>query len=499
MFKKFCGKVKCLGRFGSMCHCDDEEANTEGPSQSNRPRQSTRQNQGNSQRQAIPQNVGPQDNGEVNQENEQTEENEGENYPPLPSSRTSSKTSSTGLTHAMNEANLSERGPNNQADPMDEDNGEGPQEGGNSPRPSISSKGKRRRLQEEEDPEYVEGQQGFSSHRGGSGLSTPSKRVRSNPPSPVHRSPSPIASSSRDQVPYWSWSPGTSREGSPRPKAPRPDSPWPAPQPEALQPETPHPRKPTKEKIAKYRELGANFQAWIDDPNKPDCPIDRSWLTLDELENDPTNYEESWHKEYDMTGDDPVELQGGDPSSTNIPRGEDQYRYTSLRRFHVYVDRPENEIAWSSHEHLIGRGIIIGKSIWRKGGQHWNVIAQALYRNDYNIDTLRHVMFTNVINDELAPYIEQVLYPRKGTLWSDAGEVPCKKFLHGSIEYQELLGTKLGKGVAALILAAFTRGTVRITQIVVWSYNGSAQIRFEIEPNVPDPIALPAAAGLDPI
>src|SRR4051812_32309581 len=143
--------------------------------------------------------------------------------------------------------------------------------------------------------------------------------------------------------------------------------------------------------------------------NKPDCPIDRSWLTLDELENDPTNYEESWHKEYDMTADDPVELQGGDPSSTNIPRGEDQYRYTSLRRFHVYVDRPENENAWGSHEHLIGRGIIIGKSIWRKGGQHWNVIAQALYTNDYNIDTLRHVMFTNVINAELAPYIEQVL------------------------------------------------------------------------------------------
>ncbi|KAJ6099153.1 hypothetical protein N7467_000688 [Penicillium canescens] len=493
MFKKFCGKV------GRMCHCDDEEANTEDPSQSNRPRQSTHQNQGNGQRQAIPQNVGPQGNGEgqVNQENEQTVENEqtedneqteeneeGENDPPLPPSRTSSNTSSTGLMHAMNEANLSERGPNNQADPMDEDNG---------------SKGKRRRLQEEEDPEYVEGQQGSSSHRRGSGLSRPSKRARSNPPSPVHRSPSPIASSGRDQVPYWSWSPGTSHEGSPRPKAPQPDSPWPAPQPEALQPEAPAPRKPTKEKIAKYRELGANFQAWIDDPNKPDCPIGRSWLTLDELENDPTNYKEIWHKEYDMTADNPVELQGGDASSTNIPRGEDQYRYTSLRRFHVYVDQPKKENAWSSHEHLIGRGIIIGKSIWRKGGQHWNVIAQALYTNDYRIDTLRHVMFTNVINDELAPYIEEVLYPRKGTLWSEAGEVPCKKILHGSVEYQELLGTKLGKGVAALILAAFTRGTVRITQIVVWSYNGSAQIRFEIEPNPPDPITLPAVAALGSI
>lgn len=76
MFKKFCGKVKCLGRLGRMCHCDDEEANTEGPSQSNRPRQLTNQNQGNGQLQAIPQNFGPQGNGEgqVNQENEQTEE-----------------------------------------------------------------------------------------------------------------------------------------------------------------------------------------------------------------------------------------------------------------------------------------------------------------------------------------------------------------------------------------------------------------------------------------
>jgi hypothetical protein len=108
-------------------------------------------------------------------------------------------------------------------------------------------------------------------------------------------------------------------------------------------------------------------------------------------------------------------------------------------------------------------------------------------------------MFTNVINDELASYIEEVLYPRKGTSWSEAGEVPCKKFLHGSIEYQELLGTELGKGVAALILAAFTRGTVRITQIVVWYYNGSAQIRFEIEPNAPDPITLPAVAALGSI
>jgi hypothetical protein len=265
-------------------------------------------------------------------------------------------------------------------------------------------------------------------------------------------------------------------------ETPRPEASWSAP------------RKPTKEKIAMYREFGANRQAWIDDPTKPDCPIGCSSLTLGELQNAP-NFEESWFKEIDIFVKDPAELQGGDPASTTIPRGEDQYRYTRLSRFHT--DLPEN--AWSTHDHLIGRGIIVGTNIERKGGQHWNVIAQALYTNDYSIDTLRHVIFTNVVNDELAPYIQQVLYPRKGTLWLQAGQEPCKKFRHGSIEYQELLGTRLGKGVAALVLGAFDRGTMRITQIVVWSFRDSPQIRFEIEPIVPDPIALLAAAGLGSI
>ncbi|KAJ5990464.1 hypothetical protein N7522_010671 [Penicillium canescens] len=444
MFKKFCGKVKCLGRLGRMCNCDDEEANTEGLSQSNRPSQSTHQNQDNGQRQAILQNQ--------TEENQQTEENEeGENYPPLPPSRTSSNTSSTGLTHAVNEANLSGRGSNNQADPMDEDNGKDPQEGGNSPRPSISSKRKRWCLQEEEDPEYVEGQQGSSSHSGGSGLSRPSKRARSNPPSPVHRSPLPIASSSRDQVPYWSWSRGTSREGSPRPKAPRPDSPSPTPQPEALRPDShcPVPRKPTKEKIAKYRELGANFQAWIDDPNKPDCPIGRSWLTLDELEKVGTR-NTTWPRTI------PWNSKAATPRAQIYP----EVRISiAIRAFGGFTFTRINQ-------KMKMRGAVM--NILLDGESS---LAKALYTNDYSIDTLRHVMFTNVINEGLAPYIEEVLYPRKGTLWSDAWEVP----------------------------SAFTRGTMCVTQIVVWSYNGSAQIRFEIEPNVPDPTALPAAAGLGSI
>lgn len=103
-------------------------------------------------------------------------------------------------------------------------------------------------------------------------------------------------------------------------------------------------------------------------------------------------------------------------------------------------------------------------------------------------------MFIDIGNEETGPYIRHELYPRFGVGWLQAGEVNCMVFRHGSAEYQELLGTKLGKAVACLVLSSFPRGTMQITRIVTWCDSTTPQMRFEIEPFIAAPIALATAA-----
>ncbi|KAJ5230467.1 hypothetical protein N7489_011175 [Penicillium chrysogenum] len=245
--------------------------------------------------------------------------------------------------------------------------------------------------------------------------------------------------------------------------------------------------EPTMKDVTRYRNKGAQYQAWIDDPEEPGCRIQPATLTIEEMTDKaqpmPWTIDESYYSV------EPVELEGGDVESMNIARGGPRYRYTYLRR-----ELGPNTLEVNEYEHRVARGVLVAERIYRGDGPHWNEVARAQYLLDFNLNTLRHVVFIDIGNEETGPYIRHELYPRFGVGWLQAGEVNCMVFRHGSAEYQELLGTKLGKAVACLVLSSFPRGTMQITRIVTWCDSTTPQMRFEIEPFIAAPIALATAA-----
>lgn len=64
-------------------------------------------------------------------------------------------------------------------------------------------------------------------------------------------------------------------------------------------------------------------------------------------------------------------------------------------------------------------------------------------------------------------------------------------------EFQQILGTQLGRGVARLVLGAWRKGTHQIPRIHTWFLRSNLHMRFDIEPRVPAG-ARPPPSGTPP-
>lgn len=245
--------------------------------------------------------------------------------------------------------------------------------------------------------------------------------------------------------------------------------------------------EPTAKDVTRYRKIGAQYQAWIDNSQAPGCRIQPATLTIEEMTDEAQPI--PWKVDESYFTAEPTLLEGGDVESMNIARGGPRWRYTHLRQ-----DPGPNTHEANEFEHRVARGVLVAERICREDGPHWNEVARAQYLLDFNLKTLRHVIITDIGNEETASYIRHELYPRVGVIWSQAQSVDCMVFKHGTAEYQELLGTKLGKATACLILSSFPRGTMKIARIVTWCNSAAPQMRFEIEPIIALPIALATAA-----
>jgi hypothetical protein len=181
---------------------------------------------------------------------------------------------------------------------------------------------------------------------------------------------------------------------------------------------------------------------------------------------------EDWHEEIGEL------MVGGEPETMGLPAGA-MYRVTRLRNRIV-----NNENHVNRHFHMVGLGLLVAQSIWRYGNRtpHWNEVARAVYTRDYSMDTLRHLMFENVVNDRTAGYICRVLYPRCGLNIKYSDGEPPETIQRGTVEYHEFLGTTLGRSAAILLISAFPRGTRSISRIVIWFKDHKIHVRVEIEP-----------------
>jgi hypothetical protein len=112
-----------------------------------------------------------------------------------------------------------------------------------------------------------------------------------------------------------------------------------------------------------------------------------------------------------------------------------------------------------------------------------SAVAQAFYERDFDLNDLRCVFVNGIINKNTVGFIREHIYNPE-----DFNEFPGLDFApqtwkYASPEYDGLLGTRIGKVVAYLVLGAFERGTRRISQIVTYSYEGisAVHMRFDIE------------------
>lgn len=235
---------------------------------------------------------------------------------------------------------------------------------------------------------------------------------------------------------------------------------------------------PPRETINRYQARGAQFEDWManTNPTGPACPVAQSTLTLADLvEGNPPEKPEFdlWNVEFVAP---PNEIRGtltsaGLPDDSRVKN----YRYSKMNNSDPMTDVP-------SYEHYIVEGAIIVKAVYRRErGTQWNDIALALYKHEADINTLRYVYYTTVENEETQPLVGKVLYNNP----PGSRSTPESTFRIWRIhtpEFQQILGSQLGRATSRLVLAAWPRGTHQIPRVNTWFLSGNLHMRFDIEP-----------------
>ncbi|KAJ5903998.1 hypothetical protein N7504_006381 [Penicillium tannophilum] len=206
---------------------------------------------------------------------------------------------------------------------------------------------------------------------------------------------------------------------------------------------------------------GFKWQKWLYDTIDSSCPVLPIRLSIRMLS---LNY--GWCI-YD--GDHPPDAQ---TASRHYPPGNLGYvlkwhNLSTERKYtRVILGQRRQSSGGTENEYLLqtGPGAIFALESKRTDGPHWSDIALAVYRF-YETEDLRFVFRVNVINRLTTAIVDEV-YFRNGRRWPDRRR---SYWMHGTPEYQAILSTPNAKGVAALILGGYERGTRWIPAIVTWA------------------------------
>ncbi|KAJ5478178.1 hypothetical protein N7530_003687 [Penicillium desertorum] len=130
-------------------------------------------------------------------------------------------------------------------------------------------------------------------------------------------------------------------------------------------------------------------------------------------------------------------------------------------------------------EGQIAPGVLIVEEMKKTPSLFMSEVCQAVYENHFSMDTLKYVYMVDVCNRDTLSFVRDVLYTEaNGLVWPDE---EIHDWQLGTPEFEALLGTKIGKTVAHLVLGAFRRGTHRISQIRSFHTFEILQLRFTIE------------------
>ncbi|KAJ5952673.1 uncharacterized protein N7479_011086 [Penicillium vulpinum] len=224
-------------------------------------------------------------------------------------------------------------------------------------------------------------------------------------------------------------------------------------------------------------------QRWIDDPNEPNCtvqPPDFEYRSLAHTK----RRSERWIVKFDRWIPRPPAL-SADLENCGLPVGSEDYHEAKLTKQSSRPSPRRGTTGINIHHIAAARGVIILRNVDRYDGPWWSQVALAQYDVHFGRNDLRHIYLENVINVDTRDFIQ--------TLWAETQPANSPRFQlnpeagnqvsweFDTPGYKAILGTELGKGVAAIVVSAFNRGSRRIARVVVWRAT-IMQIRFDIEP-----------------
>ncbi|KAJ5138874.1 uncharacterized protein N7515_003722 [Penicillium bovifimosum] len=239
---------------------------------------------------------------------------------------------------------------------------------------------------------------------------------------------------------------------------------------------------PTKDyylELRRFASAGAHYQTWIENPQAPGCtvkPATTTWRDMQKLHPRPWgSFDEGG---VSMTS----QLRGGDPESLQL---SDKAKRAYLKARVSQSSAPGTRKTPYPDNHFEGRmaeGIIVVDFAIRNDGLYLSEVMRGLYTASWPIQTLRHIVFTDLEEMETGKWMQGTLFPDYiGMQWWEAVDKPPVQIERGTLPFAELLGTKLGKAVACLVLGAWPRGSMRIARAFVWNHRDVPQLRFDLE------------------
>ncbi|KAJ5279554.1 hypothetical protein N7478_004926 [Penicillium angulare] len=236
------------------------------------------------------------------------------------------------------------------------------------------------------------------------------------------------------------------------------------------------PKVKPKARYGEHQLKGFQRRRWIEDPNFEGCPFQRSTLSFDDLKR---KLEDLMIPRRVLQSDREIK----DPKRTKIITStlEKCIKRHKLPKNPSWDTSTETSyLSWNiqfsffSFMGTTGPGVLEVSLMQRNPTEnyeadpapHVSSTLQAVYQRDFDLETLKYVLFTTVKNPDTEGFVKDQLYTVKNNLtWPQLGQ---RSWFHGSDEYHGLLGTEVGRIVVALVLGAFERGTHYISEIAIW-------------------------------
>ncbi|KAJ5116169.1 hypothetical protein N7456_000517 [Penicillium angulare] len=200
------------------------------------------------------------------------------------------------------------------------------------------------------------------------------------------------------------------------------------------------------------RGRGIMIARFIEDANAENCPVrtdELTWATLNSSASVVQRYLISTR------------------AASRFPFWDENTPHPAWIGWHVRFQRE------GSFSGYIAPGIMVLSDINRFAVNlqvpHTGSVFNALYLREYGtLDSLRQIFATVIVNQQTRAYLN--------TLENS----PSRIYERATAEYLGILGTRIGRTVGYLVIAAFPRGTHRIARIQL-IFDGSYHLRFFIE------------------